>query len=200
MRSFAVTVAIAAAHSAAVSAASAQGGWEFRLSADTLTPQEPSVTITLAVSFPAADFAFAGANWNVHATEPGWSDLERLPLQIPPTLFPCDPSCDGIVAGGDVTGISHGQLYAFGFIPDPSNPIALWRATFTVTDFSTAREIVLSTTTTRFEVYIEDLGPGSPRASRTPDEGRAIMRVIPAPAPLALLGIAAFVATCRRSH
>jgi hypothetical protein len=189
---------LAAAIALACAGAARAEGWEFRLSSDTITPASPSITVTLAAGFPATDFAFAAANWNAHASETGWSAPELLPLQIPPTLFPCT-TCGGIIDGPDVRSISHGQLYGFGFLPDPANPIPVWKATFTVTDF-TPREIDLSTTTTRFEVYVEDLGPGSPREPRIVAEGRATIHVIPAPAPLALLGLGAATVVARRRN
>ena len=176
--------------------ASAQTNWEFRLSSDVITPAEPRVTVTIAAAFPPPDFAFAAANWSVHATEPGWSDPENLPLQIPPTPIPC-ASCAGIIDGPDVLSISHGQLHAFGLPADPANPIPVWKATFTVTDF-TPRQIDLSTTTTRFEVYVVDPVSGVPlRESRIVDEGRATIRVIPAPAPVAALGLGVLAARRR---
>jgi hypothetical protein len=55
--------------------ATAQPGNGFLLDAPTtLSPAEPTVTIHLLAAFPIDDYAFAGARFDVLATEPGWRD------------------------------------------------------------------------------------------------------------------------------
>lgn len=111
-------------------AASAQS-WELRFSEETLSPATPSTTVTLWASFPPTDWAVAGARLDLEASEPRWSDLSALltgqPGQMPGEIEP---------DGRRVTDIRVGQLIGFGRTPDPSNPIAVWQATFTATDFS----------------------------------------------------------------
>lgn len=165
--------------------------WEFELSEPVLIPATPSTTVTLSIDHHAADYAFAGANLSVRASEAGWSDLVALlSLGTPP--FGGHPGqVPGVTSGGDVTGITLGQLAAFGWEPRPGR-IDVWQATFTATDF-TARSIDLSTDTTRFDVYTI-FG----RAPRTPNEGRGQIQIVPAPAGLALLGLGGVAFAGRR--
>jgi hypothetical protein len=174
------------------SAAGAQS-WEFTFSHETLSPENPSTTVMLWASFAPSDWAFAGADLDLHASEPGWepgSPERRLvqPGQVPGEVTPDRRS---------ITGIGVGQIYGTGFHPDPDNPIEVWRATFAITDF-TPRRITLSTDTEQFFVYPQDLGFGSPTEPRTPIDVEIPIQVIPAPAPLGLLGLAALAATRRR--
>ncbi|MFG0285477.1 MAG: PEP-CTERM sorting domain-containing protein, partial [Phycisphaerales bacterium JB039] len=97
-----------------------------------------------------------------------------------------------------VTGIIVGQLnFPPGMIfADPSNPIDVWKADFTVTDF-TARTIDMKTTTTQFAVYPSR--DSSISETRSPvSEGAASIEVVPAPASLALLGLGGLAAARRR--
>jgi hypothetical protein len=171
------------------SAAIAQS-WEFTFSNQILSPKNPSTTITLSATFAPTDWAFAGARLDLHSSEPGWSDIETL------SVHPGQRAGELQPGGRTVAGISVGQLYGFGFTPDPDNPIAMWRGTFEVTDFA-PRDVTLATSTERFDVYPEDLGPLPPFEPRTPIDVEAAIRVIPAPGPLARLGLAV-LATARR--
>jgi hypothetical protein len=177
------------------SAASAQS-WEFAVSEPVLSPGTPSTTVTLSVDHDPGDFAFAAANFDVHASEAGWSDLVAiLSLGAPPSGGQ-PGQATGVISGGDVTGASVGQLAAFGWVPTPGR-IDVWRGTFTATDFAAARTVDLSTETTRFEAYTT-LGPPAVREARTATEGSGQISIIPAPASLALLGLGGLAAARRR--
>jgi hypothetical protein len=136
--------------------------------------------------------AFAGARLDVLASEAGWSNPMRVePGGTGPGTTP------GIVSGSDVTGLIVGQLH---FPPgmiyaDPSSPIAIWKATFTVTDFS-PRTISIATDTSEFAVYRYGVaGIWKPQ----PVEAMIEIHVVPAPgAPLALCGALALAARRRR--
>jgi len=178
---------------AAISSPAHAQSWEFRFSEPVLSRETPSTTVTLRASFPRADWAFAGAWLDVHASEPAWSEPKALidwsPGQMPGMVTP---------DGRGVTDVSVGQLWTFARGPDAANPIAVWQATFTATDFSTAREILFSTATERFLVYIDPTGMIRTPEPRTPIDIEAAIRVIPAPAPVALLALAGIAATTRR--
>jgi hypothetical protein len=181
---------------AAVGFASIAGAqeWRFELSEPVLSPGTPSTLVTLSIDHDPVDYAVAAAELTVRATEAGWSDLIGL-LSLGDPPFGAHPGqMPGLISGGDVIGISIGQL-ARGWLPRPGR-IDVWQGTFTVTDF-TARDINLSTETRRFEVYVNPW-PDITRAARTPIEGRGVIRVIPAPAGLALLGLGGFAPARRR--
>lgn len=144
-----------------------------------------AVTLTVFADSGPDDYAVAGFNFNVNASGGDWGGLTSLlthPGQNP-----------GTVVGSNVEDVSSGQLFAFGFVPEPGR-IAVWSG-----DFSSATEGVfdISTETTRFEVYTENM-EGSPRRSLTPTEGSASVTVIPAPASLALLGLGGLLFARRR--
>jgi hypothetical protein len=167
--------------------------WQFELSNPVLSPGTPSTLVTLSIDHEPADYAFAVANLSVRATEGGWSDLITLIMQGPPYPSGQRP---GSISGGDVTGITVGQLAAFGWVPTPGR-IDVWRGTFTATDFSGGRAVDLSTETTRFEVYTDPFPPTT-REPRTPIEGRGQIQIVPAPAGLALVGLGGFALASRR--
>lgn len=165
--------------------------WQFHLSETVLRPGGPTATVVTASIDPGPDaFAVLGANFAVHASEAGWTGDQRALL-----LFPGQNP--GVVSGSSVVGISIGQI-STSFEPDPGR-IEVWRATFEVSDFSSSREIVLETETSRFEVWLEApvFGVG-PREPRIPVEGRVVIQVIPAPGVFALLGLGALAAPRRR--
>lgn len=185
MRSPAILAAVGMA-----TAASAQSdGWIFEFDQAELSPANPTAWATLSATFPAADYAFAGARLSVSAGESGWGLLETIIPRSPPPSPP-------VVIGGDITGIIVGQVhFPPPILADPSNPVAVWRGEFTVTDFA-PRDIEFTTDTGDFRVYPD---PESP-ASRvgTPVEALESIRVVPAPASLALLGLGGLAAVRRR--
>lgn len=183
---------------AAVGLASAAGAqsWEFSIDNPVLTgPGDDSTTVTLSIDQGPADYAVAGANFNVHASEAGWSDLVALlSLGSPPSG--AQPGQNpGTISGGSVTDASIGQLAQFGWEPTPGR-INVWEAKFTVTDF-TARNIDLNTETTRFSVYTDPF-PSTARRDIAATDGRGVIEVVPAPASLALLGLGGLAAARRR--
>jgi hypothetical protein len=155
-----------------------------------ISPAQPSATIRLLASFdptgPADAFAFAGARLRVVATESGWSS----PIVLPGGAGPGSQAGAVSIGGDRMEGLALGQAHlpAAGVFPDPSNPLAIWEATFEVVDFS-ARRIDLSTQTSEFRVYI-DLFPGAESRLASLSEARAVIHVVPAPAPIVLLAAA----------
>lgn len=177
-------------------AASAQE-WQFELSNPVLSAAAPSTTVMLSIDPGPADYAVAGVNFNVHASEPGWSDPESL-FERGVVWDPLPSS--GEIIGASVIGIWSGQLPPqLGFIPKTGR-VDMWRAMFTLTDF-TARHIDLSTETTRLEVYTVDPAtlPIPEIRPVTAIEGAASIRVVPAPTGLALLGLG-WLAAARRQR
>ncbi|MFG0283905.1 MAG: hypothetical protein ACF8R7_05740 [Phycisphaerales bacterium JB039] len=154
-----------------------------------LSPAQPSITVRLWAEFPAADYAFASAQFDVLASEPGWSD---------PTLLWMGPvaTTPGAIRGADVLGVHVWQLhFPSGVLADPTNPIEVWKAQFTITDFA-PRTIQLSTVAEMFRVY-PDKG-SSESEQRASHEALHEIRVIPAPGALGLGGVLGLCAVRRR--
>ncbi|MFG0283717.1 MAG: hypothetical protein ACF8R7_04785 [Phycisphaerales bacterium JB039] len=160
---------------------------------DVLSPAQPSITVHLWAQFPAADYAFARTQLDVLASEPGWSD--------PMLLLHGPGATAGVITGPHVLGVFDQQLnFPPEIVPDPSNPIEIWRATFEIVDF-TPRTIVLTTETVEFAVFSARSSPIlEPRPSH---EAFHEIRVIPAPGALGpggLVGLGALGARRRRSR
>ncbi len=158
-----------------------------------------STVITLRAKFDdATDYAFAAGELDFIADELGiagtnWTDN----MLIAP--FDVDGTYEGDLEPDGASGILLGQLHfpGAGIFADTSNPVDVWRIEYTATDF-TPRVIDLTTLTSRFDVYIDSTG-----LSRTVDpgslmEGTGEIRIIPAPATLALGAMAGLVAVRRR--
>jgi hypothetical protein len=84
-----------------------------------------------------------------------------------------------------------GQIFA-----DTSNPILMWRVTWSTSDF-TPRMVHLHTATTEFDLYINETGQGM---SFINDfiEGSGVLQVVPAPGASALVIGAGTMALRRR--
>jgi prepilin-type processing-associated H-X9-DG protein len=80
-----------------------------------LTPGQ-SARIDVAAHFPASDYAFASAQFQVTATAPMWRFVSA-----------------GVIAGTNVLGIDVGQPHApqAGVMADPSNPLRVWTGVYT---------------------------------------------------------------------
>jgi hypothetical protein len=150
-----------------------------------LLPGE-STTVTLSAAWPPSEYAFASIRTGIGmAIEAGsWSDLELIPVMDGPG------TTAGTPAGGGVTGIFAWQFNfgPTGSEPDLSNPIPFWRGTYTAPDMvPTPMELEFTTMTTQFEVYF------MPRSLETTSyldeltEGTGVIRVVPAPGPVAML-------------
>lgn len=177
------------------SAASAQS-LEFELSDPVLRAPGDSTLVTVFADPGPADYGIGGVLFDVHASEERWSENMTL---IPGSAAPPVALDPGMIMGASVTGILIVQLAPpLGFIPEPGR-IPVWSAMFTIAD-PTPRIIDLSTETARFEVYMFNPARFPPPEIRalTPTEGSARITVTPAPAGLALLGIAGLAGLRRR--
>jgi hypothetical protein len=169
--------------------------WEFELSRPVLQPGAASAEVILTLDPGPGAYGVAGVSFSVHASEAGWSDpSSRIPLA--PWIFRDPGPNPGRISGSSVIGIILGPDPPFlgGYLPQPGR-IEIWSATFTATDF-TAREIELRTDTSRMRVYIDDITWA--HEPRTPVEGITMIRVVPAPAAVGLLGLAAVAGAVRR--
>lgn len=194
------TLACAAVGAIGVLAGAASGqaiGAFFEVSND-LSPSQPSATVTVWAPVPDDLYAFAAMRFDALLADAlgpiggaAWSDPVLLEGLSDPGTNPGTVSPDGTA----VLGALPGQLEfpAQGFFADPSNPIAVWQATISVTDFS-PRGIDVRTDIDRYDAFVE---MGSPRTeTRAIGDARATVMVVPAPGvggvlALGLLGVGA---------
>ncbi len=161
----------------------------------TLTIGE-STLITFTASYPSGDYAMAGIGMDlvVNEIQGGLSDLQLVaPMDGPGTSV-------GTLGAGGIDGIIAGQLNfpPAGIFADPTNPIAFYQLTYTLTaPISGTTLLDIETRTTRFDVYVDrDSGRSESRLGDVV-EGRAII-AIPAPAGAVVLGLGALTMGRRR--
>ncbi|MEQ8845288.1 MAG: PEP-CTERM sorting domain-containing protein [Phycisphaerales bacterium] len=165
--------------------------YEIRVS-NPVSPSSPSATVEVWASWDSDLFyAFAAAEWAITGDATG-------EFTGPASAFTDPGQENGVISGGDVTDIVTGQLQfpAGGLFADTSDPVLIWSATWSTTDF-TARTVDLATETTRYNLYVDDTGLSSDVTS-TVLEAAGQVEVIPAPASLALLGLGGLAAARRR--
>lgn len=165
--------------------------YDIRVS-NVVSPSQPSTTVEVYADWDSdLYYAFAAAEWALRGD--GTGDFSG-----PASAF-TDPGQDGgTPMSGDVMDIVTGQLQfpPGGIFADTSDPILIWSATWSTTDF-TARTVDLATETARYNLYLDDTGL-SVDVTTTVIEAAGQIEVIPAPASLALLGLGGFVAARRR--
>lgn len=152
-----------------------------------------TATVEIWAGFDDNLYAFAGGAFSVLTDDANgsWSDFDR-DLKGPGTK-------GGTANGGDVNDIISGQLH---FPPaqifaDTSNPILAWHGTFTTSDFN-FRTVALSTSSTKFDVYINDAGVSDQFLDTLIEAEGGIQVGIPTPGTAALLGLGALAAGRRR--
>lgn len=162
----------------------------------TLLPGQ-NTTVTLSAAWPPSEWAMAGivADLMMPDGAGAWSEMEVLGAMRGPG------STSGVAAGDGVAGIIAAQLNVgpTGFMPDRSNPIAFWRATFTApADVGAPYEFDLTTLTSRFDVYIMPDSMATRSYLDGLTEGRQTIHVVPTPASVTLLATGALASLRRR--
>lgn len=158
-----------------------------------------STSVTLRAGFDPGDFAMAGVWTDLLASAPAdldgaWSEWAVVVPMDGPGTTAGDP--DG--AGG-FTSIIAGQLLfpPASFPADPTNPIAFWTATFTAPLDGGDYWVDLSTSTSRYNVYLSRESSLSESRLDQLVEGQGRIFVVPAPATSAVLALG-LLATRRR--
>lgn len=172
----------------------------FDIDNDTLLPGQ-STTVTLWAAWPEHEFAMGYVSTSLETSvgSTGWSGLELVaPMDGPGTT-------KGVLSTIGIDGIVAGQLNycpAAPFCPTMDNPIAFWQATYTApADVGAAFDVDLLTRTTRFDVYFADRVLETHSYLHELVEGEATIRVIPAPASIAVLsGLLVFARRRRESR
>jgi hypothetical protein len=145
-----------------------------------------STKVSLYAMFPTTDFAFCCVATDLlsSAGGAGWSDYS-----IPDTLRSPGAS-DGTQTTEGIQDIIAGQVYfpPAGPWPDLSNPILIWEGEYIAPrDVGEPFDVNLSTRTAAFEIYFSIDEFGTRSYIDVLMEGEATIRVVPAPASLALL-------------
>ena len=173
-----------------------QGGWELRVS-NVVSPSQPTTTVEVWAWFdfvPGVSELFATGNFDLVASEPLFVALRCL---LPVNCGITSP----IINGGMISDINVSQFHlpALGYFGDPANPLLVFEADWTTSDF-TMRDVSVSTdNTARFRVYdaaghVTELFP----AGFSPGQG--VIAVVPAPGSLLVLTGAFVIARRRRRH
>lgn len=161
---------------------------------DVLQPGE-STTIMLSAGFPLDVYAMAGLETALVSSQggEGLSDLLLISPMDGPGTF------EGSLWSGGVDGIVAGQLnFPAGGGAAGDNPIAFWSVIYTApTVVDEPFDVDLSTVTSRFDTYVER-GTSVLRTFDDVVEGGGTIRVVPAPASLALLGFSGLSLARRR--
>lgn len=153
-----------------------QTAWTIEVTND-VSATQPSTTVRLHAGIDAGrDFAFAGALFDVRASEGTWRD--PMPL-LPP------PSIPDTIVGSNITGNWVVQIYFPGMPPPWLNPLPVFEATWETSTFS-PRNVEITTLTQRYDVYISQNSPASETRMSVLVEGRAFITVVPAPSALRL--------------
>lgn len=165
-------------------ASGAQPGWDITVLGPAVSPSQPSVTVRISARFDdPPDYAFAHGELDVVSAEGDWSAPRLLPGRTSGYGEP------GIPAGPAVREIVAGQFNIPNvFYANAANPLDVWEATWTTSDFR-PREVNLSTLTTRFEVFFLRNNPDRQTRLGQLTEGYAFISVVPAPPALFLAGL-----------
>ncbi len=176
------------------------GGWLVEVVGLPVSPTNPSITVRVSAYFPSLYWAFALGKFDLTSTD---SNSELHDVRLPyPLRQPCATLANpGILLNGGAYEVQFGQSNILGCIANSSNPLAIWEATWTTSDFS-PRRVMLETNNTRwFHVY------ENPQATlNTIDliplnqfrDGSAVIQVIPAPSGAFLLACGAAMGWRRR--
>lgn len=187
-------------------------GWEIRVGDPILGPVTSafpqSTTITVSAKFDSsADFAFATGLFDLVASDPLGPGIAGVNWTANTLISPFDfaGTSPGSLTGTGAMDVQPGQLHApfAGTVGDSSNPVAVWTINYTATDFTMDRVIPLATETDPgskgFWVYETAAGSTSRQILfGSLMEGAGSIRVVPAPASLTLLGVAAAMSLRRR--
>ncbi len=161
--------------------------FEFRVS-NILSPAQPTATVELWAHFDPVDHAFASSMLDVIASESGWSAPTG-------TLgWPFEP---GVIVGARIEEIHVWQFHDGLHLADPSNPIRVWEAQLSASDFA-PRTISLTTSTSDFAVWLHPTTSMSASRMLTFIEGAGEIVVIPAPGVGLVFAAGSLLASWRR--
>lgn len=145
--------------------------------------QYPDVEVRLFARFSPSDYALAGTWLNIHSGESGWHSVRVNPILSA-------GSSPGVVNGGDISNIIAGQIHFPPFVlADDTNPILVWQAVWTTSNFA-LRDVPVWTQTIRFDVYPSAGSPTSVSRLAGLSEAHATIQKVPTPSSSVLLAAA----------
>ena len=170
------------------------GGWLIEVIGEPVSPRNPSITLRVSAYFPANLWALNTSGFDLLGTDPSavFSNF-LLPAPLGP-LPPGPHGCFGTLVGGTVPGgvvqVGFLQSNIVGCFAHPANPLPIFEAQWTTTDF-TPREVLLETLNTpAFHVFptrTSTLNTVDLVAMQQFRHGSAVIQVIPAPGSAAML-------------
>ena len=174
------------------------GGFTVEVIGGDVSAHNPEVTVRISAYFPPNYFALFYTDFDLLSSDPNavFSNIV-LPEPIgPPNL--CNIFEPGTPTSGGVIGASLFQINV-GCTANPMNPIPIWEATWSTTDF-TARDVQLITANTTYFAVYTTVGTIS-----GPDliplglfqHGSAVIHVVPAPGAC-VLALGSVVCVSRR--
>lgn len=156
-----------------------------------------NVEVELYAHFASTDYSFAGWGGSVNGDPTGEFSNMALVLKNSATNEFWPGQNSGTSAGGNVTGITAGQLQFSGlFNSATGNPLLIWKGEWSTSDLS-ERTVDLSTSSIRYETFVNSAGVSVSHLLEL-DNASGQIEVVPAPASLALLGLGGLVAGRRR--
>ncbi len=198
MRRRAIAISVVGLAASVVPAlAQTNGRYELVLVGE-VTPTSPTLTVEVWAAWddPQMNYLFGGGNYDLDASEVGWTGVQLvLGLTVPPV--PPGPNRPGVINGASVQGAAIGQTLLPGFIGNPDNPILLATYEWTATDFTPRTIDFVTSNTNKFNVAAILTGAWTQLFPGHFSPGSAAY-VIPAPSPLALLALGSIVAARRR--
>ncbi len=168
------------------------GGWLIEVIGEPVSPSNPSTTVRVSAHFPQHLFGFYGANFRLVGSD---TIATFTDIVLPAPLGPRPPGgygCFGLfVEGGIPGGVERVRFFQEGIvgcIPHKANPLAVFEATWTTSDFR-PRVVELETQNTPvFAVWVDHNGNSIDLVSRNQfRHGSAVIQVIPAPSGAAML-------------
>ncbi len=178
-------------------------GWIIEVVGGPVSPSNPSVQVKVSAFFTpvTSSFAFGAGRFDVVSTDAN-GQFGNLTVGAGLVQSCTQGSQLGVSnANGGVTDVWIHQLNVLGCQAVPTNPIEIWTATWTTSDFS-PRQVQVSTLTTGYFQLFSHHGTPFPDIFFEPKDvipGSAVIQVIPAPSgALALLLTGAALATRRR--
>ena len=175
-----------------------KGTWLFEVVGGPVSPSNPSVTVNLYAGFPiVAPFtAFGDAGLSITSSDPTGQFTDLAPGAGMLLSFHILGTPN---ATGGVSGLHFAQVN-FANVSLTTNPIHLWQATWTTTDFTPRTVDLASSATTSFKVH-DDHNKVIAEVQLYPDKfehGSGVIQVVPSPSGAILLAASSVLAMRRR--
>ena len=187
-----VCVVLTAGASLATAQPTEYGGWRVEVIGDPVSPQNPTTTVRVSAYFPRQLWGYSQGFFDLVGDDVSgeFSDF-FLPAPLgphPPGIHGCVWLLVGSTMNGAVYDVLTGQLTVVGCIADPTNPLPVFEAQWTTSDFTPRTVELFTSNTQRFSVYVDHNGSAIDLVARNQfRHGSAVIQVIPTASAAALL-------------